>query len=531
MPVQIGKSNWLTLADVHRVACQRETATLPSSEREKMEAARRVLLQFAEDRLPVYGVSTQFGDDAYRVHVEGDYDEYLASLVRRQSNVIRALSCGLGEECPPEVTRATLLLRAQAHAQGSSGIRVEVVEAILRLLNHDALPVLRRYGSVGASGDLVPLSTIALTLMGEHTVRLDGKLVPSREALRQLDIEPIALEMKEGLSIVNGTSYSSAIASIAIYRLCHLLPLSIAACAVCTEAMLAMDSGYHPYVHQVKNHKGQIDVANFVQECWEGSSLIRSLDVLRRQWRDALLQHGHASQEHVQDFYSLRCIAHGFGPFAENLQTAVRWIEEEINSVNDNPVIDTEKGEIHHGANFLTDYVAVACDKLRADVAKGSTWMHAVLGNLVHPRKNRGLPSNLVPDPEEHTGFKTILLLVASIAIHNRARALPIAAVMLPTEGDNQDMVSLGTHSAFDLLEVTDNYARITGALLLAAAQAIEFRGVDKAGHVAKKIHTFVRQHSAFLESDRPLQDELANLIRNLYSSQIVDPWMSKGLQ
>lgn len=524
--LQIGKLHWLGLQDVFNVVNQNESVTLSLDAKTNLLKSRQVLEKYVDDRLPIYGVSTQFGDDAYRVHVEGDYNEYLHSLVRRQNNVIRALSCGVGEEANEEIVRATLLLRANAHAQGASGIRPEVVEAIIKLLNENCLPIIRRYGSVGASGDLVPLSTIALTLMGEHVVNYQGTKISARQALKKLGMQPFTLQMKDGLSIVNGTSYSTAIAATAVYRLCHLLPLSIAVGAVCTEAMLGMDSSYHPFVHAVKYHAGQIKVAEFVRECWSGSKLIRSLDVLRRQWRDDLIEKGKAAQEHVQDFYSLRCIAHGFGPFVENLEKAVKTLEEEINSANDNPVIDSQNEEIHHGANFMTDYVAVVCDHLRADIAKASSWMHALLGNLVHPRKNRELPSNLITDPEEYTAFKTVLLMTAAIAIHNRSRALPVAAIMLPTEGDNQDMVGLGTHSAFDLYEVTENYARIVASLSLAAAQAIELRGIEKASKLAQKLHSFVRQYSDFLKQDRPLYSELETLYQNLRNgTNITSPW------
>jgi histidine ammonia-lyase len=516
MSIEIKKSHWLNLTEVFDVANKGTEVFFSSEEEKKLAASRHILEKFVDNRLPIYGVSTQFGDDANRVHVEGKYQEYLQSLVRRQNNVIRALNCGVGEEVNPEIIRATLLLRINAHIQGASGIRPEIVHAIVRLLNNNYLPIIRRYGSVGASGDLVPLSAIALTLMGEHIVRHKNNKKPAKQALKELGIKPFVLQMKEGLSIVNGTSFSTAIASMAIYRLCYLLPLSLATAAISTEAMLAMDSAYHPFVHKIKHHKGQIYVANFIQKCWKNSQLIRSLHTLRHEWRDKLMKHGEVAQEHVQDFYSLRCIAHGFGPFVENLEKAVKTLENEINSANDNPVIDSENEEIHHGANFMTDYIAVMCDHLRADVAKASTWLHALLGNLVHPRKNRNLPSNLILDPEEYTAFKTVLLMTASITHHNRSRTLPVAAVMLPTEGDNQDMVGLGPQSAFDLYEVTENYARIISSVLLAAIQAIELRGLQNASTIAKQLHSFVRKRSAFLEKDRPLSLDLENLYQDL---------------
>jgi len=515
---------------MHLVVTRQADVVLTERERMHMNQSRAVLQQFVDQRLPVYGVSTQFGDDAHRVHISGDYDDYLQSLVRRQNNVIQALGCELGEESTEEIIRATMLLRIHALAQGASGVRPEIVDAILELLRHDILPVLRRYGSVGASGDLIPLSALARVLTGGHQVRHGGKLLPASEGLRLAGIRPMLLQMKEGLAIVNGTSFSTALAAYATHKLCHLLPLSIAASAACAEAMRVMDSGYCAFVHESKHHRGSIQIANFVRLCWENSSLIRSLDALRGEWRDSLLSRGTAAQEHVQDFYSLRSIAQGFGPFYDDLERAVPWVENEMNSANDNPIIQVKENRIYHGANFLSDYIATICDQLRADIAKGSTWMHALLGNLVHPRKNRGLPANLVSDPEEYTGFKTIQLLAASLAIHNRSRSLPVAAVMLPTEGDNQDMVSLGTHSALDLLEVTENYARLTGIMCVAAAQALELRGIEKAGRVSRDIHAFVRRYVPFLGRDRALGDELAVLTDALWNdASVVVPWFLQG--
>lgn len=523
--ILLGKFHWLTLSEVILIVNGDSKISLDKMAKREVLLARKVLLRFIHGRLPVYGVNTQYGDDAYRVNIDGSYQAYLTSLTRRQQNVIYALSCGMGEEVSERIVRATLLLRVQALAQGVSGIDPELIEMLIALLRCHISPLIYRYGSVGASGDLIPLSSIALTLTGRGKVRLAGKILSAKKVLKQCGIKPRTLQMKEGLSIVNGTSFSTAIAALAIYELCYLLPLSIAASATVAEVMLAMDSSYEPFVHKIKHHSGQIKVAQFVKECWEKSSLIRSLDELRKQWHDSLLSHGKATQEHVQDFYSLRSIAHGFGPFYENLERAVQWIEEEINSANDNPVIDVKNRKIHHGANFLTDYVAVISDQLRADVAKASTWMHALLGNLIHPRKNRGLPSNLMRDPNKYTGFKTLQLLVASLAIHNRNRSFPISSVMLPTEGDNQDVVSLGTHSAFDFLEVTENYARITAIMFFAVAQAIDIRGVKKASTTARKIRKFVRKTSPFLDKDRPLGDELKILTESLRSSNVIDPW------
>lgn len=527
--LEIGPNTWLKLQHVYDVVHTLQKVALTLESKQAMEKSREVLQDFVDNRLPVYGVSTQFGGDANCVQINGDEEQYLASMLNRQHNLIMALSCGVGELCSDEIVRATLLLRAQANAQGVSAIRVEVVEYILALLNNNCLPLMHRYGSVGSSGDLIPLASIALGIMGKQNLKKDNKILPAKEVLTQIGLKPLVLQIKEGLSIVNGSSFSTAIASTAVHKLCYLLPLSIAVLAVCCEAMLAIDNAYHPFVHQSKHHLGQIKIADFILECWKESANVRSLKKLRNTWKEALGDTQGEKFEHVQDFYSLRCIAHGFGPFWENLKNAVKVIEEEINSANDNPIIDSQEREIFHGANFMTDYIAVTSDHLRADIAKASTWLHAILANLIHPRKSRGLPANLIDNPEQQSGFKAVQIMVASLAIHNRSRTLPVSSVMLPTEGDNQDMVSLGTHSAFDLLEVTENYGLIIAALLIASAQAIEIRGLQNAGNMAQKISNFVRKRCPFVKEDRPLSNEIKQIAMDLSNpeqcKELIEPW------
>ncbi|WP_407522702.1 HAL/PAL/TAL family ammonia-lyase [Methylobacterium oryzisoli] len=527
MIVQLGFPHWLTISQLRDICEQRAQVTVSDAALEKVEASRTVLEQYTLDRLPVYGVNTQFGDDAYRVVIEGDYEKYVLSVAHRQNDVMRALGCGVGDVHSPEICRATIALRVHLLAQGCSGVRRILVERLAKLLAADVIPYFYKFGSVGASGDLVPLSAIARLTMGEGEVRFQGEQCTAAEALRRVGLLPDPLTMKEGLAIVNGTSFMTAIAALAVSRLCWLLPLSIAAAATSVEAMLGMDSPYEPFVHEGKHHSGQVRVASFVRKCWENSSLIRSLDTLRQEWRTMILGSGRAEQENVQDYYSLRGIAHGFGPFYDDLERAVEWVENEMNSLNDNPLIDSDHQRIHSSANFLGDYIAVICDHLRSDVAKSGTWLHALLGNLVNPRKNRGLPSCLVRDPDSTTGFKTVQLLMASLVIENRGRCVPVSSVMLPTEGDNQDMVSLGTHSATQLMEVVDNFQLIVAIMLVSVAQAIELRGIDKASDGGRAIVHFVRQSCLFLDRDRALRDEILEVSRRLRQCELATPWFT----
>ena len=304
----------------------------------------------------------------------------------------------------------------------------------------------------------------------------------------------------------------TAIASLAIYDLHHLFKRMLAAIAMILESLLVINSAYHPMVHQLKKQQGEMEINQFFIDFWEGSQLLTDLDELRTK---------DYAYKPVQDYYSIRSVPQGFGPFQENLARAIHWIENEMNSVNDNPVIDAAANNIHHSANFMGYYVTDACDMLKMDIAQASTWIHALLANLVHPRKNQNLPVNLVPNPEKHNGFRSMQLLSAALAVQNRKLAQTHQAFTLPTEGDNQDVNSLGTHAAFDLQESVANLQRLTAILLLAATQALELRGIEKASKKAQSIYHTVRQYSPKIEHCRPMSEEIELIIALLKDDKI----------
>ena len=229
--------------------------------------------------------------------------------------------------------------------------------------------------------------------------------------------------------------------------------------------------------------------------------MIRDLDDARAARRTAEIG--------VQDYYSLRSVAQGFGVFHENLARATRWVESEMNSVNDNPIVVPAHEQVYHTANFMGYYVSSACDMLRADIAQAATWVHALVANLVHPRKSRGLPVNLIEDPTNYSGFRPIQILAASLTVQCRKLAQTHASFVLPTEGDNQDVNSLGTHAAFDLRTSVQHLQELTGVLLMASAQALELRGLEKAGLKSRAIVEEYRKVVPFLREDRIVHEDL----------------------
>lgn len=514
--ITIGHGCQLTIASSQALARYSSPVALPLQAMEAVEASYQFLKIHVDSRVPIYGVNTNFGDQVRYIDAalkETNTFEYYDAIKERQENIIRSLSCGLGELVAPQTVRLTMMLRAHCLAQGYSGVHPELINSLLDFINAGITPVVRCYGSIGASGDLIPLSMIAAALIGEPVaVTYQGKMMLAPEAIHLAGLKAYKPVMRDGLALINGTSFMTAISSLAVYDLHHLFKYMLAAVAMSLEALLVINSAYHPMVHQLKNQKGEMEINQFFLDFWEGSQLLTDLDELRIK---------DYAYKPVQDYYSIRSVPQGFGPFQENLTRAIQWIENEMNSVNDNPVIDAAANNIHHSANFMGYYITDACDLLKMNIAQASTWIHALLANLVHPRKNHNLPVNLVPNPEKHNGFRSMQLLSAALAVQNRKLAQSHQSFTLPTEGDNQDVNSLGTHAAFDLQESVANLERLTTILLLAATQALEFRGIEKASKKAQSFYHSVRQYSPKIENCRPMSEEIEMMIHLIKDGKI----------
>ncbi len=467
-------------------------------------------------RVPIYGLNTQFGDQVTLLDEHRDdyeTERYQDSLRSRQNNLIRSHNCGMGELAPNEVVRGAMLLRSRCLSRGYSGVRPDVVEAYLDFLNRGTTRECYRYGSIGASGDLVPLATIGAAVGGEDVhVQYQGRRVPVRELLNELGLAPLQIEGREGLALINGTSFMSSVAGLAVHDLTNLFDSMITVVGMALESLRVIEAGYMPIVHELKGHRGEMAIAARVRDVWAESRLIRDLDETR------------SEGGMVQDFYSLRSVAQGFGVFQENLARASAWIETEMNSVNDNPIVVPDHAQVYHTANFMGYYVSSACDLLRADIAQAATWIHALVANLVHPRKNRGLPTNLIEDPTNYSGFRPIQILAASLTVQCRKLAQSHASFVLPTEGDNQDVNSLGTHAAFDLRTSVQHLEQLTGVLLMAAAQALELRGLANAGKKSRAIVTEYRRMVPYLREDRLVHEDLVNSVQALKKMSSMNP-------
>lgn len=524
--ITIGANCKLTLTDVHLLADKSVPVHLSPGSYAVVEQSYHFLKSFVDQRQPVYGVNTQFGDQVRYLdsNIRNDDEiSYYASINQRQENAIKYLACGLGDIISPEIVKVAMLLRAHCLAQGYSGVSPTAIDAILACLNFDIIPIVRQYGSIGASGDLIPLAMIAAGIIGENVdVLYKGNRLKAPEAISMAGLAKFKPELRDGLAMINGTSFMTAIASLSFYHLKRLFKQMLSAIGMSLESMLVIDSAYRPMVHQLKHQSGEDEINKFLIDFWKGSQLITDLDKINgNNITHGSVSAGENSLQSRQDYYSLRAVPQGFGPFQENLERAITWTENEMNSVNDNPIIDAINNKIYHSANFMGYYVTDACDILKMNIGQASTWIHALIANMLHPRKNQGLPPNLVKDPSKNNGFRAFQLLAAALAVQNRKLAQSHQAFMLPTEGDNQDVNSLGTHAAFDLYESVANLERLTAILLMISTQAFEFRDVKKASAKSQAIYEIIREYSPTLTTCRLMEDEITTIINILKEEKV----------
>src|SRR5712692_7381132 len=404
------------------------------------EAIRRLL---ARGEL-IYGVNTGFGGNVKYIIPD-------AELEHHQENLLNFLSCGVGDPLPPEVVRAAILLRANALARGYSGVRRVVIERLLDLLNHGITPLVPRYGSVGASGDLCPSAYIARALLGQGEVLYNGTRTSAATALRSEGITPIRLQAKEGLALLNGTTTMTGMAVTIVWDAEYLFRLGLAAVALAVEALRSSPDYFHPFIHMAKHHPGQLRAAEMLHSMLMDSKLAVPLDEIRdRVSHEAAHPQGvTVAHEAIQSPYSLRCAPQGLGPMLETLEQVRLTIEREANSVNDNPMIDPEQERVFHTGNFYGGHIARAMDGLKLDMTNLANWTHSLMALIMDERFSAGLPNSLSPHPGLYQGFKGMQLVHTALVTALRQLSAASLIHTLPTEQFNQDIVSLGSHAAF----------------------------------------------------------------------------------
>jgi phenylalanine ammonia-lyase len=486
----------LVIEDVEQTARFARKVELDAGAHGRIRKGRAVLEEQIERGASIYGVNTGVGGNI-KFSLTPDQSELL------QYNLMRHLSCATGQPLPSDVVRAAMLLRVATFATGASAVRVELVEALLALLNRGITPVVPRYGSVGASGDLMPSAYVARALVGMGGVEYQGRHMAALEALKLAGIEPIRFARKEGLALINGTTMMTAVAALVWVDAWHVLRALLAAIALSIEALKAGTEPFAAWVQEAKGHPGQIAVAEYIREHLAGSKT--------------------AGDSARQSCYSLRCPPQGLGPVWEALETARPLLEREINSANDNPLVDPETGALYRAGNFYGGHIARLLDTWKIDFAVMANWGNALMAVLVDDKFNNGLPASLVPEPGVNSGFKGMQLSVTSLACAVRQIAGPSSIHSLPTEGYNEDVVSLGMHAAVTALDALECLRNETAMVLLAATQAADLRGaVEKLGARNRRVHNAIRQVSDFLSRDRAMEQDVADVAALMAAGKLV---------
>jgi histidine ammonia-lyase/phenylalanine ammonia-lyase len=518
-PIELDGSA-LTIEDALDVSRHARPVRLSARAAQAVAASRRLKQDLIAQEIPIYGVTTGLGDSAHRQISPGKTAEL-------QQNLLRFLGCGTGPIAPLEVARVAILLRANCLAKGNSGVRVEVVQGLLELLEHDIVPLIPERGSCGASGDLVPLSYVGRTLAGEATVSFEGQTRRAADVLAELEIEPIVLEAKEGLALTNGTSFMSAFACLAVGAARELADLADLMTAMASEALLGNRGHFNAFLFDnAKPHAGMITSARHIRELLAESGLALDSEDL---FSDGLQGAGFVELERqIQDKYSIRCAPHVTGVLRDVLDWVEQWVATEINSSDDNPLFNVAGQRVESGGNFYGGHIGQAMDSLKVALANVCDLIDRQLELLVDEKFNAGLTPNLIPrfDPSHpeaglHHGFKGMQLCCSAMTAEAMKLCNPATIHSRSTECHNQDKVSMGAIAARDartIMEIAQNIAAIH---LIACCQALELRGVDQCSPRTHEAFRLVRERVAFLSGDRYMDTDVAATVGLIQSGAL----------
>lgn len=459
--------------------------------RERLAASRKALENALSAGHPVYGVTTGVGNDGARSITDTRSFAY---------QIIHQHGCGLGDPFTPQEGRAIVFTRLVSLAKGYSAVHPELLQALCDLLNYDVIPVIPSLGSVGASGDLTPLSYLAAVLAGQREAYFRGGILPAGEALEQAGLRPHTFAPKESLAIMNGTSVMTAVGALTGRQLEHTLSLCEAATALALELLYGRSLAFHPKAHELKGHPGQITSAAAIREALEGSGLVDR----------GKAKGGETPPRIIQDPYSLRCAPHVLGAARDALQWAETLLTRELNSVNDNPMVDPESGTVLFAGNFYGGHVALAMDLLKTAAASVADLLDRQFALLVDSRLNMGLPETLVA--YEGCGLKALQLTTSALTARCIQRSAADTTLSRPTEVHNQDKVSMGLNAALSAAEVTDLLQQVLATQMVALSNAANLRPETGLAPLGRGLLKAVRAHSAVLERDRRLDGDLRRL-------------------
>ena len=472
----------LKLEDIIAVARNFQRVELAEQAKEKMIRSRRLIEQWVAEKKTIYGITTGFGSLQNEIIPAEDVEQL-------QENILLSHSAGIGEALPEETVRAMMLLRSNALAKGYSGIRVEVVERLLEMLNKHVHPLIPSIGSVGSSGDLAPLSHMALVLIGRGEAIYKSERISGAEALRRAGIEAVSLKAKEGLALTNGTQFMTGIGALAIVDAENLAKTADIAGAMSLEAVKGRSAAFNSALHKLRPYSGQINCASNINAMIAGSQLIDSP----------------VNELKTQDAYSLRCMPQVHGASREAIEFARQTLQTEINSATDNPLILPEFSESFSAGNFHGQPVALAMDFLGLAVAELGNISERRTARLMNKNENFGLPAYLIERCGLNTGMMIAQYTAAALASENKVLIHPASGDSIPTSSNQEDHNSMGSIAARQARQVLENVQSIIAIEVLSAAQALGLRARqgETPGVGTEAAYNFIREHINQRENDK----------------------------
>ncbi len=493
----------LSLADFSAVLYEGKEVALDPKAVEKVEANFRFLQKFSSNKL-IYGINTGFGPMAqYKVSEE--------NMLQLQYNLIRSHSSGSNSLMSPIMVKGVMLARLNSLMQGYSGIHPETVHLIKELINNDVTPCIFEHGGVGASGDLVQLAHLGLVLIGEGEVVYKGEIRPTAEVFKQLNIKPLSIHIREGLAILNGTSAMTGIGMGNIIQAQKLLEWSVLLSAMINEVVEAYDDHYSYELNIVKHHKGQNKVAAQLREILKDSKMIRNRS--EHLYNPAKLDQ-EVFKDKVQEYYSLRCVTQVLGPIYDTISQAEKVVTDELNSVNDNPVIDHENQNIFHGGNFHGDYVSLEMDKLKIAITKLSMLSERQLNYLLNEKLNQKFPPFVnLGVLGFNFGMQGMQFTATSTVAENQTMSFPMYVHSIPNNNDNQDIVSMGCNAALMTRRVINNSFEVLAIQMMTVLQAIDhMKCTDRLSSETHHVYTEIRKLFPVFIEDKPKYKDLEKI-------------------
>lgn len=489
----------MTVENLVTIARDGAGVQLTKASEKRIAKTRKLIEKLVEEEKAIYGVTTGFGALSDVTIPKKDSGQL-------QTNILMSHAAGVGNPLEEEIVRATMALRIKDLARGHSGIRLETVLQLIRLLNASICPVVPEKGSVGASGDLVPLAHLSLVLLGMGEAFYEGKRLPGNEALKKCGMDPIRLEAAEGLALVNGTQVMTAIGGLAVYDSLRLSKMIDIAAAMSLEVLMGSKTEFDPRIHQLRPHPGQALAANNMDRITKNSEIITS----------------HKDCGRIQDAYTLRCSPQVHGASKDVIAYALNVVKIEMNSSTGNPLIFPETQEFLLGGNFHGQPVALAMDFLCMAVAELANISERRIERLVNPKLS-GLPAFLVSDGGLNSGFMLAQYTAASLVSENKVLCHPACVDSIPTSANKEDHVSMGTISARKCREIIKNTENVIAIELLCGAQAMDLFTNMKPGEGTLAAYNVIRGNVSHLENDRILSKDIEAVKSLLRSGKILE--------